>query len=675
MKKFLNKCAEFFGKNIDVIIINSIMLGIFWAFGMTLFTEEGARGFSWFICRFFTILPIALLFGFLWIISFIPYMQKITGEYIIPYIHARFFRITLHKYEESIEYYKTALNMLKTSKPTRHKKKMKKSYLFGTYNDLAICYSKLGNKEFAEKYIKKAARYLDQKKKQKYLDKMYKKYIIEKSKMSNKKKYTIITFSFIILIILANVLSDYKNNSENNKFVEIATTDSIKKADEIQDLLTNVSYIPTLRDIDGTKTIISSKVKCHPECAKIQSTILIADSPIFDSNIGFSNRLFGISKEHSERKEINEILKSIPGVIDIDTNINIPESRYFTYKNDDEKTKATIIVSTSEDFDKKRIERTVKNILLGSVTGLTEENINIAFHNIEKPNQKIIKRHKRKLEGLIYDYYNRARTEYIKNEPEQNYANAIYYVDLAKDRYLQSGFSTTPIKRIIELDKQINKSPNNYKLYIERGNVRNIPFLANLIEEEQSVTSNYNYAIADYEKALELNPKAFEVYEKLGDAHLRNEYDKYFGGCPNCRVKEAKLEYDKTIDYYNKSIKLLGDNDRIYAKFGDVYWLKKDYQKALEYYNQVKAPFNISKTIVPNRCINKYRIHTVLFRMADCYDNLKDRKKAIECVEQILQNSDNENEIKSAKNYRFNLYLKSWNLLEAIKHIKDNSWF
>ncbi len=409
MKKFLNKCAEFFGKNIDVIIINSIMLGIFWAFGMTLFTEEGARGFSCFICRFFTILPIALLFGFLWIISFIPYMQKITGEYIIPYIHARFFRITLHKYEESIEYYKTALNMLKTSKPTRHKKKMKKSYLFGTYNDLAICYSKLGNKEFAEKYIKKAARYLDQKKKQKYLDKMYKKYIIEKPKMSKKKKRTIIIFTIILLFILgilANVLSGYIDSQSNDtKYIKVAETDDIKKADEIQNLITNMSYMPTLREVYGVKTIISIKGCSCPKKNRALATVMIAGSPYFDTNIGFSNHIFGIGKEKSERKELNRILQTIPGVLSVLVELNFPENMFLECSNK-EKVSARINVFTSNDFEQKRIEKTVKNVLLGTVSGLNEENISIYFNISENPNKKLIQKHKERLEWFTKIYNN-----------------------------------------------------------------------------------------------------------------------------------------------------------------------------------------------------------------------------------------------------------------------------
>ena len=403
-----NKYIEFWSKNKKIVIILTLLLGIPWSFFMALTTSNIKFVFD-FIC----ILPFGLLFGFLCGILFPIYMQTITGEYIIPYIYARVFRITLHKYEESVEYYKIALDILKNSKPKGQKKKMKKSYLLGTYNDLAICYSKLGNKELAEKYIKKAVRYLSNKKKQKYLDKMYKKYINEKPKMSEKKKKTII-ISIIILIfilgILANILSGYidSQSNDNAKYVKVAETDDVKKADEIQTLITNMSYMPTLREVDGVKTIISIK-GCSMKNRAL-ATIMIASSPYFDTNIGFSNHIFGIGKEKPERKELNRTLQTIPGVLSVLVELNFPENM-FLESNNKEKVSARINVFTSNDFEQKRIEKTVKNVLLGTVSGLNEENISIYFDMLENPNKKLIQRHQERLEWFTKIYNNKTNLQ------------------------------------------------------------------------------------------------------------------------------------------------------------------------------------------------------------------------------------------------------------------------
>ncbi len=110
--------------------------------------------------------------------------------------------------------------------------------------------------------------------------------------------------------------------------------------------------------------------------------------------------------------------------------------------------------------------------------------------------------------------------------------------------------SIVALEKIQELNKEIKKHPNNYKLYIQRGDLENVD--ESKFIDESSITFDYYSAIKDYEKALELNPKAYEVFEKLGWAYENCGYQK----APGYKLVKTEYEYAKAIENYEKDNKI-----------------------------------------------------------------------------------------------------------------------
>lgn len=145
-----------------------------------------------------------------------------------------------------------------------------------------------------------------------------------------------------------------------------------------------------------------------------------------------------------------------------------------------------------------------------------------------------------------------------------------------------------------ELDKKIAQNPKNYKLYIERGDLKNIDEISMFVSNS-SITSDYDLAIEDYKKALELNPKAYEIYEKLGDAYSNVGWRK----CATCKLERDIYDEYNAIRNYEKAIEHLGGNDELYKKLGDRYMAAKDKKKANEYYAKIKNPQDVEDPSVP----------------------------------------------------------------------------
>jgi tetratricopeptide (TPR) repeat protein len=122
---------------------------------------------------------------------------------------------------------------------------------------------------------------------------------------------------------------------------------------------------------------------------------------------------------------------------------------------------------------------------------------------------------------------------------------------------------------------------------------------------------DYNRAIADYSKAIELDPKSAYVYNKRGSVYSsKKDYDYAIADYVRAIELEPKTPYyynniadiyfnlgklDKAIDFYQKRIELSPD-DAINAnlKLGIIFWHKRSEIKAREYFNKVLAILEIA---------------------------------------------------------------------------------
>ncbi len=113
-------------------------------------------------------------------------------------------------------------------------------------------------------------------------------------------------------------------------------------------------------------------------------------------------------------------------------------------------------------------------------------------------------------------------------------------------------------KALDDLNKSIELNPNDEEVYMNRGSVF-------------SDIKNYNKALDDFNKAIELNPNVANIY--------------YNRGLVYCRVKF----YEKAITDYNQAIKLEPNDVDAYHNRGVCYHEQKYYNNALVDYNKVLA--------------------------------------------------------------------------------------
>ncbi|MDR1346049.1 MAG: tetratricopeptide repeat protein [Bacteroidales bacterium] len=174
-------------------------------------------------------------------------------------------------------------------------------------------------------------------------------------------------------------------------------------------------------------------------------------------------------------------------------------------------------------------------------------------------------------------------------------------------------------KAIEDYNKAIELNPDDANAYNNRGNA-------------YALKCDYDKAIEDYNKSIELEPGLAEVYNNRGNIyaekgdydHAIEDYNKTITLNPD--IADAhnnrgtaygkKGDYDKAIEDYNKAIKLKPDYAGAYNNRGSAYNDKGDYDKAIEDCNKAIALNSDDAKVYNNR--------------GNAYNNKGDYDKAIE---------------------------------------------
>jgi tetratricopeptide (TPR) repeat protein len=143
------------------------------------------------------------------------------------------------------------------------------------------------------------------------------------------------------------------------------------------------------------------------------------------------------------------------------------------------------------------------------------------------------------------------------------WTKAIELGTLGKDNlaiaYIRRGVAYREKKQydraIEDYNKAIELNPGDARVYVGRAAV-------------YSMNGQYDRVVEDCSKALELDPKLADAYINRGRA--------YFG----------KQQYDRAIEDYNKAIDLDPKYARGYHNRGNAYIGKKQYSRAIEDYNK-----------------------------------------------------------------------------------------
>jgi len=366
----------------------------------------------------------------------------------------------------------------------------------------------------------------------------------------------------------------------------VAITESSAKANEIQEVLTTPKR-PTKRHIvmdmnDDRKIAYGISVKDQSPKNNRLVTLELLNSDIFDESVILSinvkytkNRLKLLKRVQNEYENI---LYQIDGITWVSLTLVPPENI-----NDDNAQLKSVSLryETEETADSQKIKKQVENLIN---SGLKKHCSNITI-------EPLTYNHK------VYSIFENAQKE-LENH---NYKKAIDLIIEASELNNDYSKYIDTIPNIMNLDEKIKKDKKNYKYYIEKGDL--------LREFSTSLYCN-SEAIKNYEKALELNPNAHEVYEKIGNAYTNMMFTYSILADFSTETKEKELEQKyraKRIEYYLKALEYTEGNSGIYASLGHYYFENKDYNKALEYYNKIDPSENLScKSNISNKKVYSY---------------------------------------------------------------------
>lgn len=196
--------------------------------------------------------------------------------------------------------------------------------------------------------------------------------------------------------------------------VDLLTTDNAGKAIEIQALLAKYDIVVSRR-LDGTKSILylkkgdckTGRKACYTTDRDL-ALIQIVQSGLMDQNVGleiFDKGDFTSTKEDKKIRlsraingELSRLIRRIDGVDTASVFISIPEQTMFTSMQ--KPVTATVQLTLAKDaskLDQLKI-KAITNLLLGSVTGLTAENIAITdtngntYHSIMDAEDEMLQR-------------------------------------------------------------------------------------------------------------------------------------------------------------------------------------------------------------------------------------------------------------------------------------------
>lgn len=196
--------------------------------------------------------------------------------------------------------------------------------------------------------------------------------------------------------------------------VDLLTTDNAGKAIEIQALLAKYDIVVSRR-LDGTKSILylkkgdckTGRKACYTT-DRDMALIQIVQSGLMDQNVGleiFDQGDFTSTKEDKKIRlsraingELARLIRRIDGVDTASVFISIPEQTMFTSMQ--KPVTATVQLTLAKDaskLDQLKV-KAITNLLLGSVSGLTAENIAITdtngntYHSIMDAEDEMIRR-------------------------------------------------------------------------------------------------------------------------------------------------------------------------------------------------------------------------------------------------------------------------------------------
>ncbi len=169
----------------------------------------------------------------------------------------------------------------------------------------------------------------------------------------------------------------------------LLTTDNLGKAIEIQALLARQG-IDASRAANGTKSDVVLKGNTYTQSQRDEALLAIVQSGLMDQYIGleiFDKGDFTSTKEDKRIRlaravngELSRLIRKIAPIENASVFISIPEPTMFTADKKPITATVQVVIPSGSKLDQTKI-KAIENLLLGSVTGLTTENISITDTN------------------------------------------------------------------------------------------------------------------------------------------------------------------------------------------------------------------------------------------------------------------------------------------------------
>ena len=374
-----------------------------------------------------------------------------------------------------------------------------------------------------------------------------------------KKINNVLRIMFFILVLSAVFCIGriYQELSEN-KFI-LFKTNNINKVVTINDFLENEN-ISIKKNED--KYIVLLETKNASEY--FETLVKLAENGFIDDDfIKYSDSDFLNIKPKQLKKRIKDYtlkeIKQIDGVYNAKVKFIPPENN--------QPSEFLIEVLIFDDFNQEKINKTIAVLL--SLYPDSKKTISFSKSGLVVSDEwKSIKHNQ------ILAFY--------KNK---QYEKALALVKQVNEKRPET-FKTYCYENLARINREIEKNPNDYKMYLERGKLQiaaRTSYTKSKYDKELSGCQaefgdidNMDSAIGDFEKVLELNPNANEVYKYLYIAYMY----------PN--IYSNKPPYSDKALYYMLKTEEHNPDLLLYEDIADFYNQKGDYYKAEEYFLKSK---------------------------------------------------------------------------------------
>ena len=203
----------------------------------------------------------------------------------------------------------------------------------------------------------------------------------------------VVVFALLITIAVATSVNASKGGGQvvKEKVVktplDLLTTDNLGKAIEIQALLAREG-ITVDRKVDGTKSTLF--LPKYTQSQRDRALLAIVKSGLMDQNVGlemFDKGDFTSTKEDKKIRlvraidgELARLIRKIPPIENASVFVSIPEQTMFSSNQKPVTATVQIDMPSGEKLDAFKV-KAITNLLIGSVSGLTSENVAITDTN------------------------------------------------------------------------------------------------------------------------------------------------------------------------------------------------------------------------------------------------------------------------------------------------------